>query len=77
MKELLRTNDPVLLSFVSALLEEGDIAFMVADLNMSVLEGSIGILPRRVLVETDRIAQARNLLTEAGIGHVIADDKKI
>jgi hypothetical protein len=76
MKELLRTNDPVLLSYVSALLEEEDIAFMVADLNMSVLEGSIGILPRRVLVETDRIAQARNLLTEAGIGHVIADDKK-
>jgi hypothetical protein len=76
MKELLRTNDPVLLSYVSALLEQGDIAFMVADLNMSVLEGSIGILPRRVLVEGDRIAQARNLLTEAGIGHVIADDKK-
>jgi ethanolamine utilization protein EutP (predicted NTPase) len=76
MKELLRTNDPVLLSYVSALLEEGDIAFMVADLNMSVLEGSIGILPRRVLVEDARIAQARNLLTEAGIGHVIADDKK-
>ncbi len=76
MKELLRTNDPVLLSYVSALLEEGDIAFMVADLNMSVLEGSIGVLPRRVLVESDRIAQARNLLTEAGIGHVIADDKK-
>ena len=51
MKELLRTNDPVLLSYVSALLEEGDIAFMVADTNMSVLEGSIGVLPRRVLVE--------------------------
>ena len=64
----MRTNDPVLLSYVSALLEEGDIAFMVADLNMSVLEGSIGILPRRVLVEDDRIAQARTLLTEAGIG---------
>jgi hypothetical protein len=77
MKELLRTNDPVLLSYVGALLEEEDIAFMVADLNMSVLEGSIGILPRRVLVETDKIAQARNLLTKAGIGHVIADDKKI
>jgi len=76
MKELLRTNDPVLLSYVSALLEEGDIAFMVADLNMSVLEGSIGALPRRVLVESERIEQARNLLTEAGIGHVIADDKK-
>jgi hypothetical protein len=76
MKELLRSNDAVLLSYVSALLEEGDIAFMVADLNMSVLEGSIGALPRRVLVETDKIVQARNLLTEAGIGHVIADDKK-
>jgi hypothetical protein len=76
MKELLRSNDPVLLSYVSALLEEGDIGFMVADLNMSVLEGSIGALPRRVLVESDRIGQARNILTEAGIGHVIADDEK-
>jgi hypothetical protein len=76
MKELLRSNDAVLLSYVSALLEEGDIAFMVADSNMSVMEGSIGVLPRRVLVETDKIVQARNILTEAGIGHVIADDKK-
>jgi hypothetical protein len=76
MKELLRSNDAVLLSYVSALLEEGDIAFMVADSNMSVLEGSIGALPRRVLVETDKIVQARNILTEAGIGHVIADDQK-
>jgi hypothetical protein len=72
MKELLRSNDPVLLSFVSSLLEEADIAFMVADLNMSVLEGSIGILPRRVLVEDERIGDARNILAEAGIGHVIA-----
>jgi hypothetical protein len=36
---------------------------------MSVLEGSIGILPRRVLVEEDCIDRARNLLTEAGVGH--------
>ena len=42
MKELLRSNDPVLISYVSALLEEDGIAFMVADTNMSVLEGSIG-----------------------------------
>lgn len=76
MKELLRSNDPVLLSYVSALLEEEEIGFMVADLNMSVLEGSIGALPRRVLVEDARIADARSLLTEAGIGHVIADDEK-
>jgi hypothetical protein len=49
---------------------------MVADTNMSVLEGSIGILPRRVLVESARLAQARNLLTEADLGHVISDDEK-
>jgi Putative prokaryotic signal transducing protein len=76
MKELLRSNDPVLLSFVSSLLEEADIGFMVADLNMSVLEGSIGILPRRVLVEDERIGDARNLLAEAGIDHVIARGTK-
>ncbi|MGH6865001.1 MAG: DUF2007 domain-containing protein [Methyloceanibacter sp.] len=76
MKELLRTNDPVLLSFVSSLLADADIHYIVADLNMSVLEGSIGVLPRRVLVEDDRIDQARCILTEAGIGNVIADDKK-
>ena len=76
MKELLRSNDPVLLSYVSALLEEARIDFIVADLNMSVLEGSIGALPRRVLVESERRGQARNVLTEAGIGHVIADDEK-
>jgi Putative prokaryotic signal transducing protein len=76
MKELLRSNDPVLLSYVSALLEEARIDFIVADLNMSVLEGSIGALPRRVLVESERLGQARNVLTEAGIGHVIANDEK-
>ena len=76
MKELLRSNDPVLLSYVSALLEEGDIAFMVADTNMSVMEGSIGVLPQRVLVESEKIGQARNILTEADLGHVISDDQK-
>jgi hypothetical protein len=69
MKELLRSNDPVLLSFVSALLTEAEIAFIVLDTNMSVMEGSIGILPRRVLVEEDCLDRARNLLTEAGAGH--------
>jgi len=75
MKELLRTNDPVLLSFVSALLQEADIGFMVADSNMSVMEGSIGILPRRVLVDSDDFEAARQILNEADIGHVIKQDK--
>jgi hypothetical protein len=76
MKELLRSNDPVLLSFVSSLLSEAEIGFIVLDTNMSVMEGSIGILPRRVLVEDDCIDEARNLLTEAGVGHDLeAEDK--
>jgi hypothetical protein len=75
MKELLRSNDPVLLSYVSSLLTEADIEFMVADTNMSVLEGSIGVLPRRILVKAERIANARNILSEAGIGHVISERK--
>ena len=74
MKELLRSNDAVLISYVSALLEEEGIGFMVADTNMSVLEGSIGALPRRVLVASDALARARALLTGDGIGHVIVDE---
>lgn len=76
MKELLRSNDPVLLSYVSALLKEAGIAFIVLDTNMSIMEGSIGVLPRRVLVEEDEIDRARNLLTEAGVGHDIDDEAK-
>jgi Putative prokaryotic signal transducing protein len=76
MKELLRSNDPVLLSFVSTLLEEANIAFIVLDTNMSVLEGSLGILPRRVLVEDGCVNRARTLLTEAGIGHDIDGNAK-
>lgn len=76
MKELLRSNDAVLISFVSSLLEEDGVVFIVADNNMSVLEGSIGALPRRLLVDSDEYARARDILTEAGIGHVIVDDSK-
>jgi len=76
MKELLRSNDPVLLSYVSALMDEADIGFVVADTNMSVLEGSIGALPRRVLVAAAKIARARRILTEAGIGHAISEEEQ-
>jgi hypothetical protein len=74
VKELLRSNDPVLISFVSSLLGEGGVGFTVADTNMSVLEGSIGALPQRVLVEEEQLARARRILTEAGIGHALAEE---
>ena len=67
MIEIVRTNDPVLISFVEALMRDAGIDFMVADQNMSILEGSIGVLPRRVLVADDEAAQARRILIDAGI----------
>jgi hypothetical protein len=69
LRELVRTNDPVLVSAVGALLDGADIPHIVLDQNMSVLEGSLGILPRRVLVAEDRVQAARRLLQDAGLGH--------
>ena len=69
MTELMRTNDPVLISFVEALLRDAGLTFFVADQNMSVIEGSLGILPRRVMVSDDEIETARRLLGDAGISH--------
>lgn len=68
MDELIRTNDMVLISFVDALLKDAGIDHVLADQNMSVIEGSLGVLPRRVLVASDDIDAARQLLIEAGIG---------
>ena len=70
VKELFRTNDPVLLSFTQALLSEAGIAHLIADANMSIVEGSIGILPRRMLVDEDQWNHARRILSEAGLDEV-------
>jgi Putative prokaryotic signal transducing protein len=75
MRELVRTNDAVLISAIEALLKAAHIGHVVVDQNMSVLEGSIGIFPRRILVDTDEVAAARRLLTEAGYGHELRPDK--
>ncbi len=69
MVELLRTNDAVLISFIEALLSDAGIAHVVLDSHMSIMEGSIGVLPRRVLVEDSRLHAAKRLMEEAGIGH--------
>jgi hypothetical protein len=69
VREIMRTNDAVLVSAVQALLDGATIPHLVLDQNMSVLEGSIGILPRRVLVPEDLENAARRLLREAGLGH--------
>jgi hypothetical protein len=67
MIELLRSNDPVLMSFADALLNEAGIQHAIVDQNMSVMEGSIGILPRRMLVARNSHENARRILIEAGL----------
>lgn len=65
MIEIMRTNDPVLISFVESLLRDAGIRHFIADSNMSVLEGSVGILARRVLVDASREDEVRRLLKDA------------
>jgi hypothetical protein len=68
VQELVRTNDAVLISAIEALLKSARIRHMVVDQNISVLEGSIGIFPRRILVDEDDADAARQLLEDAGFG---------
>lgn len=74
MRELVRTNDVVLVSAIEALLNGADIHHLVLDQNMSVLDGSIGAIPRRILVHEDDNRQARQLLTDAGLAHELRPD---
>ena len=76
MDELLRSNDPVLISFVEALLKEAGIDHATLDLNMSVMEGSIGILPRRMLVPSGNLAQAREILADAGLQRELSPPRR-
>jgi hypothetical protein len=68
LRELVRTNNVVLVCSLQALLDAAAIPYTVLDQNMSVLEGSIGILPRRLLVAEDDADDARCILEEAGFG---------
>ena len=74
MRELVRTNNIVLISAIEALLSGARIAHVVVDQNISVLEGSIGAFPRRILVGADQLDAARRLLTDAGLAHELRGD---
>ncbi|WP_316015813.1 DUF2007 domain-containing protein [Roseobacter sp. HKCCA0434] len=64
MEEILRTNDPVTLSFAEALLRGEGIDPFVLDVHTSILEGSIGILPRRLMVARRDAFRARAVLRD-------------
>ncbi len=67
MEELLRTTDPTLVPYTQALLDAEDIDCFVFDVNMSILEGSLGILPRRVMVLRRDLFRARAILRANGV----------
>ncbi|HDR30032.1 DUF2007 domain-containing protein [Rhodovulum tesquicola] len=67
MKELIRTNDPTIIAFVSALLQGEEIVCFQMDVHMSILEGSIGVLPRRIMVADRDLFRARAVLRDNGI----------
>jgi len=67
MQELLRTTDPTVIAFAQALLSGEDIAVFDMDVHMSVLDGSLGILPRRLMVRDDDLAAALRVLRDFDI----------
>ena len=68
MKELIRSNDPVLLSYLMSVLEEENIEAILLDEHTSVLEGSIGAIQRRVMVLAEDLARAKQILADIGEG---------
>ncbi|MCR9219005.1 MAG: DUF2007 domain-containing protein [Alphaproteobacteria bacterium] len=66
MREVVRSNDPVRLSFLTALLAESGIEALMMDLHASIAEGSIGALERRLMVADEDYSRARRLLEDAG-----------
>lgn len=65
MKELIRSNDPVRLSFLTALLADAGIEALILDTHSSIMQGSIDILEQRLMVADDDLDHARRVLTEA------------
>ncbi len=74
MKELLRTTDIVLLTYVASLLRDAGISAMIADSHVSAVEGSIGAFPRRVLVPVDEWHECAAILVEADLGQHVRTD---
>lgn len=66
MRVLATSNDPVRLSFLTALLADAGVPAFVLDWHASAVEGSIGAIPRRLAVKQEDEARARRVLAEAG-----------
>ncbi len=67
MIAIIKTNNPVTLSYAQSVLNDHDIGWFVADTHASVIEGSIGAIPRRLMVIEDEAHAAREVLSAAGL----------
>ena len=75
MIELMRTNDPATLSFATALLRAEGIDCFVFDVHTSVLEGSLGVLPRRLMTPREDLFRARAILSDNGLAAELTTDR--
>ena len=66
MIEILKTNDPVLISFVQATLADAGIEALVLDTHASILEGSASAIPRRIMVMDEDLETAKQILETRG-----------
>ncbi|MFT3732283.1 MAG: DUF2007 domain-containing protein [Hyphomicrobium sp.] len=76
MRELILTNDLVLISYVEALLADQGIEAVVFDRNISLMEGSIGAFPRRLVVDEESWNRASRILKDAGLGEWVVDHER-
>ena len=73
MEELLRSNNIITLSFVQSLMRDAGIDCIWTDRNISTLEGSIGAIPQRILVDAQKITLARRIIVDAGLENELRD----
>lgn len=74
MREILRTNDAVLINFVVVLLRDAGLSPQLVDEHVSAIEGSISALPRRVLIDADEVVQAKRVMQEAELSQWISSN---
>jgi hypothetical protein len=77
LRELVQTNDAIVLSAIEALLAEAHISYLVSDGNVSALAGAINAFPRRILVRDCCLTDARRLLADAGMGDELPPDESL
>jgi hypothetical protein len=75
MKEILRTNNLALISKLCAMFDGAGFAYFVADFNASIVDGSIGVLPQRVMIAEDDEYAAKNLIRQEGLAEFLSESE--